>query len=171
MEPIMTTFKGNRVFIFDPDPDTIRIEDIAHHLSLQNRFNGGTIRPYSVAAHCVYISNHLVDEEHAFEGLMHDAAEAYIGDMISPLKRHMPEFNRLEEQFYEVIANKFGLPVKLSEEVEEADRLAAQIEMFQLRTQHMQDVDDRVITAPELSYANWEEVKWKFLDRFSELAP
>lgn len=74
------------------DPAAITIEDVAHHLALLNRFTGATSRPYSVAEHSVHVMTLMRDEmgiEHPralLAGLLHDAHEAYIGDLSTPLK-------------------------------------------------------------------------------------
>lgn len=92
---------GLYVDLINPDPDTIRIEDIAHHLSLTCRYTGGVRRFYSVAEHCVLVAELVkyveLDKQSGarYEGklselqrnaLMHDAAEAYINDLTAPAK-------------------------------------------------------------------------------------
>lgn len=87
----METASGNEINILDPMPSAISIRDIAHALSNQCRFNGHVRHFYSVAEHSVLVS-HLLEELHPHDkdtqlaGLLHDAAEAYMGDMISPMK-------------------------------------------------------------------------------------
>lgn len=74
------------------EPVSITIDDVAHHLALLNRFTGATSRPYSVAEHSVHVMTLMRDEmgiEHPralLAGLLHDAHEAYIGDLSTPLK-------------------------------------------------------------------------------------
>lgn len=111
---------------FDPlcaDVDSIHIEDIAHALSLACRFGGHCRKFYSVAQHSVLCALH-VPLKFKFEALMHDATEAYIGDMVKPLKVQMPEFNRVEARLWKVIADKYGLPDKLSKQVQAVDARA-----------------------------------------------
>src|SRR5689334_10911717 len=79
----MTTFSGEPFWPLDPQPEDIRIVDIAHALSLQCRFNGHTKFHYSVAQHSLIMSFN-VPLQFALEALLHDAAEAYIGDLIRP---------------------------------------------------------------------------------------
>lgn len=103
------TFTGKHVDIIDPQPESIDIIDIAHALSMCNRFGGHTSAPYSVAEHCVRMS-HIVPLELALEALLHDAAEAYLGDMPSPFKKAMPEFKAYEARMEAAIRKHFGLP-------------------------------------------------------------
>jgi len=84
----MQTYSG-LAFEFDSDDKTqICIEDIATHLSKICRFNGACKTFYSVAQHSIYVSQDLKNQslETQLYGLLHDAAEAYIGDIIRPLK-------------------------------------------------------------------------------------
>jgi hypothetical protein len=82
----MQTYSGRQFWPLDPRPEDVCIEDIAHALSLISRFGGHTRGFYSVADHSVFVSK-LVPGNYAAWGLLHDAAEAYIGDIIRPLKR------------------------------------------------------------------------------------
>jgi len=82
--PWMVTRSGLQYFFLCPDPSMITIGDIAHHLSRLNRFNGASERPYNVAQHSILVAQN-VPPEYALCGLLHDAHEAYIGDLISPL--------------------------------------------------------------------------------------
>lgn len=96
----IATITGKRWFITDPHPDDVDIEDIAHGLSMICRFGGHCREFYSVAQHSVLIANELCRRECPPEmvlwGLLHDAAEAYLGDMVRPLKRSMQNYKVLE---------------------------------------------------------------------------
>jgi uncharacterized protein len=88
----MEVYSGIKFFPLDPRPEEISLVDIAHHLSRINRYNGACqIEHYSVAEHSVLMAHALYREgvppEVAYQALFHDAAEAYIGDMVRPLKR------------------------------------------------------------------------------------
>ncbi len=103
------TFTHKRVDCHSPDPSQICIDDIAHHLANTNRFGGSIYEPYSVAQHCVLMSR-MCPPGLALECLMHDAAEAYLGDMPSPYKSEMPQFGTFEARFEKAIRAAFGLP-------------------------------------------------------------
>lgn len=127
----MTTSSGKPFFVFDPQPDDIRIEDIAAHLARLCRFNGalrdGTDM-YSVAQHCCHVSDHC-PEGYKLEGLLHDAHEAYVGDQIKPLKIGMGKaWDRIEGRVEHAVRMKFGLPRQISPEVKHQDYLAVATE-------------------------------------------
>lgn len=119
------TFTGAAVSLLQPDPQMIRLEDIAHALSRQCRYNGHTAKHYSVAEHSVLVSTVA---QYPIVGLFHDAAEAYIGDLVSPMKRAlghrvMLEWNLIERGLDRAIATRFGFdPDELHfSDVKEAD--------------------------------------------------
>lgn len=77
------TFTGRQFYPLDPRPEDLDIEDIAHALSMQCRFSGHCRKFYSIAQHSVLVSV-ACDDPHL--GLLHDAAQAYLPDVASPLK-------------------------------------------------------------------------------------
>ena len=106
------TYTGMQFWPLDPRPEDICIEDIAHALALQCRFNGHTTEFYSVAEHSVRVSR-ACPPAFALWGLLHDAPEAYIGDMVRPLKRGpgMEEYCRADVRIMAAVAEVFGLPM------------------------------------------------------------
>lgn len=117
------TFSGKLFYPLDPRAEEICIEDIAHALSLQCRFTGHVSHFYSVAQHSVIVS-HLCDPADALWGLLHDAPEAYIGDMSSPLK-HTPEmslFRDTEKLITEKVCERFNLTPNEPASVKAADK-------------------------------------------------
>ena len=128
--PMLTTYSGKRVNPMDLNPDDIDIEDIAHHLSCINRWCGALREPISVAQHCVHVSWLLRGTGLELDGLLHDAAEAYLGDVTKWVKRHasMEFYRQAEHDASLVIAQKFGIHVTMPEAVERADRMMINIE-------------------------------------------
>lgn len=107
--PWIQTYTGKRFILTEPTVEMVDIEDIAHALSSIARFNGHTSEPYSVAQHSVWVSEH-VHEEYALEALLHDAAEAYIGDIATPLKRLLaPQIVEIEDRIRRVVCEAFGI--------------------------------------------------------------
>lgn len=110
MRGFTRTFTGRKFWPLNPRAEDVAIEDIAHHLSMICRYGGATRFHYSVGQHSILVSS-MVPAELALEGLLHDAAEAYLGDMVRPIKRspelaYFPIAERLVE---DAIAQAFGL--------------------------------------------------------------
>ena len=105
------TYTGKVFYPLDPRPEEIDIIDIAHALSTTNRFGGHAEPPVSVAEHSVNVSMY-VPRHAAIEGLMHDAAEAYIGDVTRPIKPALNGFKAIESKIMRVISEKYGLNEK-----------------------------------------------------------
>lgn len=116
----MLTYTGKAFYPMDPNPEDIDPRDIAHALSLLCRYNGHVKKFYSVAEHCVLIS-YALPQEFSLWGLLHDATEAYVGDMIRPLKSSMPAYRYAEDRVMEAIASRFGLEGKMPDIVKEYD--------------------------------------------------
>lgn len=96
------TFTGRDFDFEKPMASNIDIVDIAWALSNIQRFGGHAFGSCTVAEHSVAVS-YLVSPENAFWGLMHDATEAYVGDIVAPLKQLLPEFSKYEEIAREAI--------------------------------------------------------------------
>ena len=117
---------GRMLDIFDEEPD-FTIEDIAISLSRECRFSGQTNMFFSVAQHSLCVAN-LVSPQYRFEALLHDATEAFLRDIATPIKRHLPDYIALEEKLDLKIRKHFKLPETLSPEVAKADQRALNIE-------------------------------------------
>lgn len=124
---LISTFSGGYLDINDPDPEMFLIKDIAHQLSMQPRFGGKLRRFYSVAQHSVGCALD-VPMEHKLAALLHDASEAYICDIPSPVKAYLPDYKIIEDRIMRAIAIKFGFQYPLSKEVKDADEYMLQYE-------------------------------------------
>jgi hypothetical protein len=127
------TFKGHYIDIFNPDHATIDIDDIAHALSQVCRFAGHTYKFYSVAQHsveCVVVMQKMgtVDKRILLTMLLHDATEAYIGDMARPIKRRLPQYKAAENVLMSAIAEKFGLVYPFPDIIKTVDNHMLEIE-------------------------------------------
>ena len=108
MDGWISTYSGAKFWLFKPTPEMITIGDVGHALAHLCRFNGHCRKFYSVAQHSVLVS-HLVPEKYALHGLLHDGAEAYCSDLVSPLKHYMPEYQKAEAVIETAINKKFSL--------------------------------------------------------------
>lgn len=173
------TFSGKRFYPLDPRVEDIDIIDIAHSLSLLNRFTGHTRHPYSVAQHSLNVS-HMVSaynyqtlddwQNLSLAGLLHDASEAYVNDLARPLKGMLPEYKYVEDKILDVIDYKFNVNTR-DPRVKEADTVALVTEASQLC------YGETWYYGPEypepFGYAcgeeNWRKVKVEFLNEFKNL--
>ena len=102
------TYTGREVYPFELDLEDINIQDIAHSLALQCRFNGHSKMFYSVAEHCCRVSDICRDDLKG-AGLLHDASEAYLSDIPSPIKDLLPEYKKAEQRIEKLIEYRFGI--------------------------------------------------------------
>lgn len=108
------TFTGKKFYVLDVRPEDICIADIAHSLSLQCRYNGHCTQHYSVAEHSILVALHALNEGHTYlsvmRALMHDAVEAFIGDIPKPVKLSIPALMEAEDRIETTIMDKYELP-------------------------------------------------------------
>jgi hypothetical protein len=136
---------GRRLDLLDPSPMDIEIEDIAHGLARVARWNGQTVgeHAFSVAQHSVVVEEimaHIqpdIAPRWRLAGLLHDASEYVIGDMISPFKAALGmNYKDFEERLETAIHVRFGLPAKTPAQIKtlikQADRACAFFEATQL---------------------------------------
>lgn len=116
----MQTFTGRQFWPLDPRAEEIFIEDIAHSLSMQCRYAGHSILFYSVAEHSVLLSQNAPADLQLW-ALLHDAAEAYILDVIRPLKPNLPGYVEAEAHVMVEVCARFGLPFLMPKEVKRLD--------------------------------------------------
>ena len=120
------TFSGKFVDPLNMSKDDICIEDIAHALSQIPRFGGHLPKFYSVAEHCIRGAR-MIEESQSLAFLLHDAGEAYLLDLPSPIKHRLPEYKAAEESIMELIEEVFGVDLK-TPEVKEVDKVMVEAE-------------------------------------------
>jgi uncharacterized protein len=131
--PTMDTVSKTVINLKNPTEDSLKIEDIASGLSLICRFGGQIPRFYSVAQHSLLVSA-LAPKELKREALLHDASEAFLGDVIKPLKALIGKaYSEIEDRFQTVIFNRFGADINKLKDVKEFDLKAYWLEDRALR--------------------------------------
>lgn len=106
--PWMPLSPTRRFWPLSPRPEDVHIEDVARSLSRIPRFLGHTRVPYSVAQHCVLVSR--LCPHCPLLGLLHDAPEAFAGDLITPVKRVVDLlYGPLETRLMEAVCVRYGL--------------------------------------------------------------
>jgi 5'-deoxynucleotidase YfbR-like HD superfamily hydrolase len=166
--PHIYTFWRKKYYFGWPLAEEISIEDIANSLSNICRFTGHCSKFYSVAEHSVRVS-YLCSPENQLRALLHDSAEAFLGDISRPLKHSvgMETYRIYERQGLDAIMEHFELPFEEPAEVKDADnRLLITEQRDLLWGEPFMDIEP----LPE-KIVPWtpEEAKRIFLMRFYEL--
>lgn len=115
----MMTARRQWIDPLHPKATDINLGDISEALANTCRYGGQLNNYYSVAEHCIYVAHQLYrttgDKALALSGLLHDAHEAYTGDFIRPIKRHLADLKHIEAGFDYAITEAFGLTVPLTD--------------------------------------------------------
>src|ERR1700748_1732531 len=175
--PYIQTVSGRWVNPFEPDPAQLDASDIARALANQCRFGGHSRVFYSVAQHCVIVS-HVVEErggdiEDAFAALMHDAGEAYLGDMPPPIKHRSAlgaAFREAEARLEEAIRERFKIKPDVPE-IKRVDRslLATERRAFSAEAWHWPELEDVAPLDLELTAWSPDRAADEFAKRYAEL--
>lgn len=167
---------GRRYFPADPRPEEIDIADIAHALSQINRYTGHTRFPLSVGQHSL-LCEAASSRGCALEALLHDAAEAYIGDISRPVKEWLgtqcTAWDFMEEANHQAIAERFGLRYPWPDEIRYLDNRICATEVRDVHCAEFGRLLESVglLAFPTVPVLPWapEMVERRFLARFEEL--
>jgi hypothetical protein len=170
LEPWIETFTGKEFHFLDPTHEQIDIRDIAHSLAYTCRYTGHSRKFYSVAEHSILVSYLAIDP---LAGLLHDASEAYITDIASPIKPHLSNYKELEDMIMGRIASKFGFIYPLDPDIKDCDSTQLKTEAKHLLRSggypwaHLYPTRRPHGITPNC----WspEEAEAKFLERFKEV--
>lgn len=172
----ISTYSGQRLYLLDPRPTDINIKDIAHSLSLSNRFCGHSLFSYSVALHCINVSTMLEEMKESklvqLWGLLHDAEEAFVNDLPSPLKRcpELAGYREIGKNVQKAICKKFNLPWPEPAVVKEVDcRMLATEAKKLIKNFSEWDYPHLPYDSVEIRCLEPKEVEEAFLKRFKLL--
>jgi 5'-deoxynucleotidase YfbR-like HD superfamily hydrolase len=121
------TNSGLYINVFDPKPEMLCIEDIAHGTAYQPRFAGHLNRHYSVAQHSILASERATPKN-KLAALLHDGSEAFMLDMPTPIKAMLPDYKMYENQLMAVIAKKYGFEFPFDPEIKIIDKYLVNLE-------------------------------------------
>lgn len=185
MSWILST-SGQEISLLQPQPGRMLLADIAHALAQINRFNGHARRPYSVAEHSLLVAEICerlmpVTVGGRFAALMHDAHEAYCGDLATPTKRLLGEhWAHLEGRLERAVRSAFALHTHTHEAasaIKQADLIALATERAQLLPPgsswealvHVQPAEWVDLMDPARCQMTWQEWRQAFIDKADEL--
>ena len=165
------TYTGRKFWPLNPEASDVCIEDIAHALSMKCRFSGHTTHFYSIAEHSIHVSALLEDTGFELWGLLHDASEAYLPDVASPIKDSIIGFRKLEHNVMIEVARAFGLwPPGEPAEVKIADRSMLQCEHLQAMSEGPAWMRfEGQIPQVNLNFWSPKTAEMAFLRRYSDL--
>jgi hypothetical protein len=149
---VVETYTGRQFDVIDPDPAAVSLADVAAGLAHTCRFGGHCRRFYSVAHHSLHVSRELpaADPRLQLIGLLHDAGEAYVGDVPRPLKAEFAEFERAEERIREAVWAAFDVAPPTDAEWERV--MAADDRLLAYEASHLLADGSWAAEPPELDY-------------------
>ena len=172
MRPLILTANGDYFNLAEPEGEHFDISVIAQALSKINRFTGHTREFYSVAQHCVLVARNLPPHL-ALQGLLHDATEAYLGDVSAPLKAMLPDYRAIEARVEAALLAHFDLPPVLDPLVKRMDLVLLATEKRDLMPHNNGDawamlrgvecLPDRIVALPHA------EAEAQFLSMYTRL--
>lgn len=163
------TFTGKCFDVLNATPEDICIEDIAHALSYTTRFGGHLNKFFSVAQHCLIVEEQCKEQDKLW-GLLHDASEAYLSDVITPLKKSelFKSYVIIEKKLEKIIFEKFGLFGHIPNSVNLIDKSSFYIEIANFYDHWPKEKIHELPSYPVKAMAP-EEAKTLFLERFHSL--
>ncbi|AEH38047.1 hypothetical protein [Halopiger xanaduensis] len=163
------TYSGCGFDVFDPDPDDVRLLDIAAGLAHACRFGGHCRRFYSVAHHSIHVSRELPADSPRLQllGLLHDAGEAYVGDVPRPLKARFESFERVEERVLDAVWTAFDIEPPTDDEWDRV--MAADDRLLAYEADRILEDGSWAGRAPDLEYDlrsdSFDAIRERFVSR------
>lgn len=167
----IATCSGKLLCLQAPEASQIDITDIAHGLAYQCCYNGQTSYFYSLAQHSLLVAS-LVPLQHRLAALLHDASAAYLGDMIRPLCRVLPEYPLLEKRMMAAVAEKFSIADFNAPAIKRAHMVALATEQRDVlpRPDDPFGLKGRSVPIPRrIEFMSPEEARFQFTELFAEL--
>lgn len=175
----MSCIKTYSGVMFDPllpDPEKIRIQDIAHSLSMLCRANGHFKSFYSVGQHSINCMLEAAargySERVQLACLLHDASEAYLSDVTRPVKKELPKYLEIETPLQETIWNKYlGQPLTDGEKTQvfDIDDGILYHEFLALMDTRLGGPEPELCSEPVFAFLGFDRCEGLFLEHFQRL--
>ena len=177
MQEYITTYTGIRFYPADPDPEGIKIEDIAHALSVLCRGNGHVSTFWSVAQHCILCAREAAAREWpdrlVLACLLHDAGECYLSDIPRPFKKSLPQYREREDRMLDMIFEKFLGSALTEEEQKELKKIDDDLLWYDLEIllgEPLSEPEPDVHVKPDYTVRPFEDVEREYLELFRQLS-
>lgn len=178
MAEYITTYTGEHFYPLEPEEGKIKIEDIAHALSLLCRGNGHVSHFFSVGQHCIHCALEAEARGYgnfiALACLLHDAGEAYLSDVPRPFKKSLPSYQKLEDRFLSIIYKKFlGRDLKEEEKelVKEIDDDMLYFDLSVLLNEPQNRKEPEMMSCFSYEFVSFQEVENRYLELYYEFFP
>ncbi len=172
----MTTFIGEDFAPTTPEKERIHIKDIAHALSLMCRGNGHLKYFYSVAQHSINCSLEAKERNYSKKVqlicLLHDASEAYLADIVRPVKPYLENYLEIEENLQNMIYEKFIKEEVSKEELLKMKEIDDDVLMYELDILTSKDIktsEYNLVSKVDINLLDMKKVEDKFLEMFENL--
>lgn len=176
MKNCITTYSKIEFNTLDPDMESIRIDDIAHALSMMTRANGHFPQFFSVAQHSLQCAREAIARHYVpsvcMACLLHDGSEAYLSDITRPVKKNMTMYLQIEEQLQNSIYEKYVGYVPKGEEqelIENIDDACLYYEFRHFMNQLLKPTQPMMLSDLSYEVQDMKEVEEEFLELFREL--
>lgn len=173
----ITTYSGHQFSPLAPDMEAIDLKDIAHALARIGRANGHFSEFYSVGQHCLDCAREALargcSARQALLCLLHDASEAYMSDITSPVKKHLRQYIAVEDRLLDMIYEKYvpgGIRPREQRVVKEIDNTMLYHEFVNLKGEKLSEEEPELHITPCFAFTSFWAVEKQYLDLFDELS-
>ena len=176
MSDHITTYSGVKFSPLNPKEEDIRIDDIAHALSLMTRANGHFPEFYSVAQHCIAFCKEAIARGYsnkvALALLLHDASEAYLSDITRPLKKHLEVYLQAESKLQNMVYGMFlgELPNEQErEQIDSVDNVMLYHEFLHYTSEELSNYKGEILSTPNFKFVEFKIIEQEYKDLFYNL--
>jgi len=177
MSDYITTYSGVKFSPLNPKEEDIRIDDIAHALSLMTRANGHFPEFYSVAQHCIACCKEAIARGYsnrvALALLLHDASEAYLADITRHVKQYLEVYLQAEAKLQNMLYSMFLGNFPNEEEhkqIDSVDNTMLYHEFLHYTSEELINYKSEILSKPDFKFIDFKTVEQEYKDLFYKLS-
>lgn len=176
MSDHITTYSGVKFSPLNPKEEDIRIDDIAHALSLMTRANGHFPEFYSVAQHCIACCKEAIARGYsnrvALALLLHDASEAYLADITRHVKQYLEVYLQAEAKLQNMVYSMFLgelLNEQEREQIDSVDNVMLYHEFLHYTSEELSNYKGEILSTPNFKFFEFKIKEQEYKDLFYNL--